>query len=171
MINVPGNIMTYGKLKRPPFVKIIKQRKTIGERTIWCSPEYTDKMYSSMFNDKQYIYSFLTPEASKICYQFLKKYREVNGGYPDLHGKKNLKNVSCDESIYIDDENLQTLKKKCILNGIGLIGISEFSYVYLDTFFGQKNVFNLSISAVDLLADVSFDNQEQIENLNYLLDF
>ena len=68
-------------------------------------------------------------------------------------------------------EHLQTLKKKCILNGIGLIGISEFGYTYLDTFFGQKNVFNLSISAVDLLADVSLDNQEQIENLNYLLDF
>ena len=172
MINVPNNIMTYAKPKRPHFVKIIKQRKQLEENSIWCSPEYSDKIYSSMFNDKQFIYSFLTSDASKSCFHFLKKYHEINGTYPDLHGKKNYKDISCkDESIYIEDECLSTLKKKCILNSVGLIGISHFGYTYLESFFGQKNVFNLSISAIDLLDDVSCDNHEQIENLNYLLDF
>jgi len=171
MISIPTNIMTYARSKRPPFVKIIKQRKSESEKSIWCSPDQSDKIYSSMFNGKQYIYSFLTTESSKTCFQFLKKYREVNGRYPDLHGSQNLKDISNTNSIYIDDENLIALKNKCLVNGIGLIGISQFGYTYIDSLFGQKNVFNLSISAVDLLDDVSINNQEQIEHLNYLLDF
>jgi hypothetical protein len=170
MINYPKNFKTYSKPHRPSFIRIIKQRKN-HERSIWCSPGSVDKIYSSMFNDKQYIYSFLTPESSKNCFQFLKKYKEVNGHYPDLHGKKYLKDVSDDVSIYIDDENLNVLKKKCLLNNVGLVGISDFSYSYIDSLFGKKNVFNLSISAVDLLDDENVDTDEQIEHLNYLLDF
>jgi hypothetical protein len=44
-------------------------------------------------------------------------------------------------------------------------------YTFIDSFLGQKNVFNLSISAIDLLEDISLDNSEHIEHLNYLLDF
>ena len=171
MINIPPNIMSRSTLKVPPFVKVVKQRPVRGQRSIWCSPEYSDKIYSSMFNEKQFIYSFLSVESSKRCFQFLKKYNEVNGHYPDLHGKKIIKDNSGETTIYIDDECLFTLKKKCSLNGIGLIGISHFDYTFIDSFLGQKNVFNLSISAIDLLEDVSLDNSEHIEHLNYLLDF
>jgi hypothetical protein len=69
------------------------------------------------------------------------------------------------------DEKLFTLKKKCLINGVGLIGISHFDYNFIDSFFKQKNVFNLSISAVDLLDDISIGKAEQVDHLNYLLDF
>jgi hypothetical protein len=171
MINIPRNIMSRSTLKVPPFVKVVKQRPIRGQRSIWCNPEHTDKIYSSMFNEKQFIYSFLTAESSKRCFQFLKKYNEVNGHYPDLHGKRIIKDNSGETAIYIDDECLSTLKRKCLLSGIGLIGISHFDYTYIDSFLGQKNVFNLSISAIDLLENASMENAEQIEYLNYLLDF
>jgi hypothetical protein len=171
MINVPKNIMTYTKIPRPNVVKVIKKRPPpTGERSIWCSPEYRDKMYSSMFNEKQFIYSFLTHEPSIKCIQFLNKYKQVNGHYPDLHGK-HIKRKNDNGELYIGYENLKDLKKKCLLNGVGLIGISDFGYTYIDSFLGQKNVFNLNISAIDLLEDEVLDHNEQIENFNYLLDF
>ena len=170
MINIPSTFKTAVNPRRPPFIKVIKQRVPPREDTIWYSSDQS-KIYSGIFNEKQYIYSFLTLESAKRCFEFLKKYNEVNGHYPDLHGKKYIKDISGKESIYIDDEKLFTLKKKCLINGVGLIGISHFDYTFIDSFFKQKNVFNLSISAVDLLDDISLGKAEQVDHLNYLLDF
>ena len=66
---------------------------------------------------------------------------------------------------------MEGLKKRCLLNGIGLIGISEFEYNFVETFVGAKNIFNLNLSAVDLLQNEECKNFEYIDNLNYLLQF
>ena len=73
--------------------------------------------------------------------------------------------------IYIDDEFYGGMKQRCLLNGIGLIGVTEFDYTYTERSMGKKNIFNLNISAIDLLEDERFEKIEQIDNLNYLLDF
>jgi hypothetical protein len=103
--------------------------------------------------------------------RFLKKYHQVNGSYPDLHGKKYVKKNINNNPIYVHDEVYYLLHKRCLVNGIGLIGITHFDFTYLNSFFGQKDVFNLSISAIDLLDDSETNGTETIEQLNYLLDF
>jgi hypothetical protein len=169
---IKGPVFSQTKQKIPQYVNVIKQKKIRQHQTSWNSPEHVDKLYSSRINEKVYMYSFLNLETAKKCFEFLKKYKEVNGYYPDLHGK-HIKRVKepIENYIYIDDENLINLKKSCLLNGVGLIGISNFEYTFIDSLFGQKNIFNLNISAIDLLEHNTLDNSEHIEHLNYLLDF
>ena len=82
-------------------------------------------------------------------------------------------NKNTDENclVYIDEEYLEGLKQRCLLNGIGLIGISNFEYTFIDHFLTKKNVFNLNVSAIDLLENENINCDQQIDNLNYLLDF
>jgi hypothetical protein len=171
MINAPTNFKTYSKVKKPPIINVIRRKEILEAPSSWWSPEH--RYYSGLFNEKQYIYSFLSKEPANKCIEFLEKYKQVNKRYPDIHGM-NTKINKCDDfefSIYIDKETLISLKHRCLVNGVGLIGISYFDYTFIDSFLGQKNVFNLSMSAIDLLEDESVDNIEQIENLNYLFDF
>jgi hypothetical protein len=148
----------------PKLVKVIR-KKDIVKTSIWTIPEPgRDKFYSSILDDRQYIYSFLNSRSSKNCYTFLKKYKEVNGFYPDLR-KNTLKKIDENFIIYIDDEFYEGLKQRCLLNGVGLIGISNFEYTF------SENIFNLHMSAVDLLKNENINCDQQIDNLNYLLDF
>ena len=57
-----------------------------------------------------------------------------------------------------------------MLNNIGLLAINEFDYTFVDFFLGKRNVFTLSMSAVDLLEDEKFNRAKQVEHYNYLLD-
>jgi hypothetical protein len=173
-MNIPTDFKTHAPVKIPKMVKVIRKTETV--RDSWWSPEYGgDKFYSSFFNDKQYIYSFLTEQSAERCNQFLKKYKSVYKRYPDLHCNryKFYKNVSLDPftDTYIDDETLTAMTTRCLLNGVGLIGISHFDYTYLDSFIGQKDVFNLQLSAVDLLENQNVDFTQHVDNLNYLMDF
>ena len=148
----------------PRMIKVIKEK----QKASWWKPQPGyEKFYSSMLDDKQYIYSFLDSEAAVNCCSFLEKYREVHKRYPALLDSKTVKynkNPS-DYSIYLEDETLESLKIKCLLNGIGLIGITSFNYTCLNKFF------DLNISSINLLESEEVSISEQIDNLNYLLDF
>ena len=173
MIKTSGPIFTNTKTERPKIIKVIRKKEVFND-SIWWSPRHgKDKFYSSIVNEKQYIYSFLSTTAANRCYAFLKKYKEVNGRYPDLNGSHSKLNKNTDENclVYIDEEYLEGLKQRCLLNGIGLIGISNFEYTFIDHFLTKKNVFNLNVSAVDLLENENINCDQQIDNLNYLLDF
>jgi hypothetical protein len=50
------------------------------------------------------------------------------------------------------------------------MGISSFEYTFYEKYLSQKNVFNISMSAIDLLENESISQIEHIDNLNYLLD-
>jgi hypothetical protein len=160
-------LLPASSIKPPSVLKIIRKKEVIKNTSCWRPGE--EEYYSSYLNDQRFIYSFLNLSAAKNCYSFLKKYKEVNKVYPDLHGTI-LKKKEEDFFIYIDDEPLITLKKRCLLNNIGLVGISSFDYTYNNYLIGKKNVFNLNFSAVDLLENESLKLPDQIENLNYLLD-
>ena len=51
------------------------------------------------------------------------------------------------------------------------MGITTFDYTYCETFLGKKDVFNLTVSGIDLLEDEKLDYSTQLDHLNYLLDF
>jgi hypothetical protein len=168
------NVFTAKQPIKNNYVKVIRRRQIYDRNASWWTPENNqDNYYSSLLGERQYIYAFLNVQAAKKCYQFLKKYKDVNGRYPDLHGSQKAIKPVTEESftVYIDEEPLRGLKKRCSVNGIGLIGISEFDYTFIDTILDQKNVFSLNLSATDLLSDQVTDDNDKIENLNYLLDF
>jgi len=175
MIKTPGPVFTNTKTELPKIIKVIRKKEIFND-SIWWSPKHgKDKFYSSIINEKQYIYSFLSATAANKCHSFLKKYKEINGKYPDLNGSQSKLKLSKVEDdnfiIYIDEEFLEGLKQRCLLNGVGLIGVSNFEYTFIESLLNKKNVFNLSISAVDLLENENINCDKQIDNLNYLLDF
>jgi len=175
MINIPQNFKTSSVAIKPPkIVKVIRKKQNNFPETPWWSPTHdSDRYYSSMLNDKQYIYSFLTPSSALNCFNFLKKFKEINKRYPDLSDGTKIRvkdTMQNNFDIYMHDETIWAIKDKCLTNNIGLVGITYFDYTFVESFLGQKNVFNLSISAVDLLENETIDKEKQIEHFNYLLD-
>lgn len=129
--------------------------------------------YSGLLDDKHSIYSFLYEKSANDCVSFLKKYKEIHNKYPNLYNSTLSKLEQPGSQIFVDIETVPSLQKRCLLNNIGLIGITNFDYLYFDKFMDRKNIFDLSISAIDLIPNKVKEEfkVDQIENLNYLLDF
>jgi len=159
--------------KKPCMVKVIRQKVNNGQ-TSWWSPQYIeDKYYSSFLYNKQHIYTFLNDTSIKECFNFLKEYKKIHGYYPDLNKFNNkVTPRDCNLDIYIYTEELDSIKEKCMSNGVGLVGISSFGYSFDEKFLNKNDVFNISISAMDLITDKNVQDytDKQIDNLNYLLD-
>ena len=49
------------------------------------------------------------------------------------------------------------------------MGIKTFEYTFCKTFLEQKNVFNLTVTGIDLLEENAIDNKTRVGHLNYLL--
>jgi hypothetical protein len=158
----------------PLSVKVIRQKELNPEVTNWWSPERAiDKYYSGILNEKQCVYSFTSQLQADKCKKFLLDYKNINKKYPDLYVSKTLKQAFDDShfDIYVEDESLFLMKRRCLLNNIGLIGITRFDYTFDEIKDNLKNVFTLSISAVDLLENDNFAHKEEyVDNLNFLLD-
>jgi len=73
--------MALSTVKPPSILKVIRKKEL--NTTWWTSGN--EYYYSSFLNDRQHIYSFLNISAAKNCHSFLKKFKEVNKFYPDLH--------------------------------------------------------------------------------------
>lgn len=167
MIKSPSNIKT--KIKSPNLVKVIKTHKN-NSSSWWSNDPNTDLYYSSLLNDKHYIYSFLNEESAQNCIRFLNKYKQINNNYPNISMKdKLIKNRTDDFEIYIQDESFYSIKYNCMVNSANLAGILYFDYTFVDSFLGKKNVFNLSVSSVDLLENEEYNQHRQITHFNYLL--
>jgi hypothetical protein len=163
-----NKILSQKQIKKPNVLHVIRKRVNLDVSSWWSSEKENDKYYSSILNDKRYIYSFFDLQSSKNCLSFLQKYKQVNNTYPELHSL--LKRDDEPGEIYIDTETIYALTTRSLLNNIGLIGISSFDYTFYEKYLSKKNVFNISISAVDLLENESISETEHIDNLNYLLD-
>ena len=168
-----GNIFIKSHVKVPAVLRVIKKKDP--EPSPWWSPYINrDTYYSGVFNDQQYIYSFFNEHSAERCISFLKHYKKIHGHYPtltksSLHVKRMSNYLLC--NIQSEEETVFSLKERCLTNGIGLIGIVNFDYSFIDSFFGSKNVFNLHLSAINLLEDSEPDLEKQVDNLNFILDF
>jgi len=172
MIQNPTNLKRCANPPKPNLVKVIRQRYLNESSKNWWDIE-NNNYYSSLLYDKHCIYSFLTHHSAENCLNFLEEYKKKNKFYPGLnpYSKLNKINNTTDTSIYIDYERTDALKQRCLINGVGLIGISEFEYNFVKSFVSAKNIFNLHLSAVDLLENEECEIIEHIDNLNYLLEF
>jgi hypothetical protein len=159
------NALTKINLNNKTTIKVIKSTKKNNNKI------NSIKYYSSLLNEnKQYIYSFTCNEACNRCFQFLKSYKNHYNRYPDLAINSKIKKIKSEDNvdIYIGYEILDEFKERCLINNIGLLGINNFEYTYVDNLLNTKNIFDLSISAVDLLENEEIDEQLIINNLNVL---
>ena len=152
--------------KIPAKIKVIRKKDNYSW---WAPTQGQGKYYSTILEDKQYICSFIDNECSNKFKKFIDHYRSVNNRYPNILNENELNNDSDNFEVYIEDEILDLMKERCLLNGVSLIGIVDFDYTFTKNV--NFSVFNLNISAIDLLENESTDNDRQIDNLNYLLDF
>jgi len=154
-------------------IKVIRKKKI--NINFWSSLNKDDDLYYSSVmkyknRDKHCIYSFFNETASKNCLSFLEQYYKIYNKYPELYGQQFQKYNDTME-VYIEDETLENMRYRCLLNNIGLVGISSFEYIFLEKFLDKKNIFDISINAVDLLENEEIDVITHIDHLNYLLDF
>jgi hypothetical protein len=176
MIYPPNNFKTHVKNhKELNIVNVIKKKEFLHPQKNWWkigNPNITDdKYYSSILEDKHYLYAFTKLSAAERCYEFLNYYRTKNNKYPDLYGENNSDLYEVEpEDIYIESDTAHSLKHRCMVNNIGLLGINEFDYTCLDYYLGKRNVFNLTFSAVDLLEDEVVDYKKQIQHYNNLFE-
>jgi hypothetical protein len=160
------------KNTKPNILTVIRKRNEVTKYVSWWTPEKNkDTYYSSVLNDKQCIYSFLNTKSAYDCIEFLKSYKKINDTYPGLYPLNEPGNIKDSGEVYLETDTLYSLRNNCLLNSIGLVGIHSFDYTFYQSYLGKKNVFNLSISAVDLLEDEEIVTKKQINHLNYLLDF
>jgi len=152
--------------KFPAKIKVIRKKDNYS----WWAPKYGQgKYYSTTLDEKQYICSFFDDTSCKKFKKFIDHYKAVNNKMPNLLNQYDSKTDIDNFEIYIEDEILDLMKERCLLNGVSLIGIINFEYTFVKS--ENMNVFNLNISAIDLLENESTDHDRQIDNLNYLLDF
>ena len=163
-----SNVFTKTPIKKPSILRVILKSKS--QESWWNSKINNSEYYSSIIEDKQYIYSFLNEHSANKCIEFLYKYKKVNGNFPNLTGNVISTNFP-NYDIHVDIESLYGLKERCLLNNIGLIGIVSFEYSFINHVFNKKNVFDLNISAIDMLENENQNSIELIDNLNYILDF
>jgi hypothetical protein len=157
MIKIPSNSI------KPVTVKVIKQGL---QRNWWMEDHSNDNYYSGLIKDKQNIYSFLSIRDAERCTQFLKKYKQVNGWYPNIENIKPIKRIERCNEIFLEDEPFVLMKDRCLLNGIGLICITYFNYTYFKV--NQQNVFNIKMYGTDVLENESVDRDQLVTHLDSL---
>ena len=144
---------------------VIEQKKTNMVKVLTKKNKswWTEKpmYYSTFYKEKQHVYSFLNDHAANKCIDFLKAYRNFHKVYPDINGTK--ENLHSNFDISQQEEYLPGLKHTCLLNNVGLLGVTHFEYSFPD------NSFNVEIHTVDLLQYEVLEDYDYIDNLDYLL--
>jgi hypothetical protein len=156
--------------KKPVLLNVIRKKNSIF--TSWWDNTGIngDTYYTGMLNDRQYLYSFFNKDSTENCVSFIKRYKLINGKYPE-HTSTNTQQIDQESEVYIDLEPIESIKSRCLLNNIGLIGITNFEYTFYESYLNKKNVFNVTMSGSDLLEQETINSNTQIDHLNDLLDF
>lgn len=152
-------------LKKNHNVLYVIRKKKIPYLSWWANN--SDTYYSSMLDDNRSIYAFFDNKSATTCLSFINQYKSINNKYPG----ESSEGIDDPGELYIETDTVFFLQNKCLLNCLGLTGIKSFDYTYCKTFLDKQNVFNLTVSGIDLLEDHELDYNTQIDHLNYLLEF
>ena len=170
MINTKIGQIKKQKIIRPNKIKVIRKKEIYSW---WSLTKEHDKYFSSTLQGKQYIYSFNSFQTAEKCKKFINDYKQVNGVYPDA-SSNNAPTIIEFFEIDIEDEIFDLMKERCLINGVGLLFITDLEYTF-DTIEEDNTSddppFNLKIYGMDLLKNEEIENERIIDNLNYLLDF
>lgn len=147
-----------------------------------------NRYYTSIFNDKQSIYTFTNINSANNCAMFLSEFKHRYGKWPqitsefakkqeyyekvqfDMISKEDRKPVIeiFGNELLILDEKLEDLQGNCILNNIGLLAITEFKTTVQDEQISM-NMRAVSIMPEEFEYNTTLINKLQINNLNQLI--
>ena len=120
------------------------------------------KYYSSFLGGRQHIYTFAKDEPLKKCQRFLESYRKYHATYPTAEGnmRSPTRPDECDFT-HVVSEKVSELERQCLMFNTGLMMIERFDFSF------ANERFNVSVSSVDILPDIS--HKERVKLLNYAL--
>ena len=169
MINNSNKV--YKIEKGPVTTNVIRKKNLIRTQKAWWSPvTKEDTYYSSFIDDTHYIYSFNNLKSAERCFEFVKDYYSQYNRYPDLYDSTNIRqNMYDNDDIFINEEGLESLKYRCMVNNANLLGIDVFDYEFSGSFSKYRKVFSIDISGVDLLENEEFKKERQVKHFEYLI--
>ena len=151
MLKVQKNTVS---VKPNHVLKVIRVNKC---NNFWENTYMLNRYYYHTIDEKISIYGFLNEESAKKCLEFLNVYKKFNLRYPNQE-------KTCNDLI-IDDEPLVRMQQRCALCNVGLLGITDFKYKY------TLNKFDTDYTAVNLLQNVYVNEENFIDNLEYIYNF
>jgi hypothetical protein len=84
--------------------------------------------YSDILDNTHCMYGFLNKSSALKCRQFLVLYHMKYKRYPSMGREYVLKYIGSNDPILLEEEPLEDMKIKCVLNGVHLVGIHTFDY-------------------------------------------
>lgn len=139
----------------------------------------TKNLYTTFINDKQCVYSFLNLESANNCAQFLSDYKHKYNMWPTINNsdefQKNLIPLPLEtrrslldirvNDLILEEEELENLQSYCIINNVGLLGITFFDFKVKD---GQTDVFlnGCNLLPEDIEINEGLMNYLRVSSLN-----
>ena len=120
------------------------------------------RYYSDVLGDNHCVYGFLNRDSALKCREFLVRYRVKHMRYPFIGQAHVTKYTGIDETVLLEENILEDMKNKCVLNGVHLIGIHTFDY---------QSTEEVRLSGTILTEDYEADQDYIKENLEYLITF
>jgi hypothetical protein len=131
---------------------------------------YNKCYYTSLINNKHYLYSFKNAGIASKCVDFLKVYKQRYNMYPPINNEeyvpiKILSKKTTDDEIHISTENVNNLLTLCGSTNMELLILNNFDYSM-----GSNNI-DVDFSAIDIKPEnVEFCNQFNVAYLDTLYD-
>ena len=120
------------------------------------------RYYSSFIGDRQHVYSFIRYQPLRNCSEFIAEYKMYHKKYPPADTfSRRLSTRPETDFIHAEVEDVEILKRRCLMYNVGLLEVDKFEYTF------NRGLFDVNISAEDILPDISL--QERKNLLNYAL--
>ncbi len=124
----------------------------------------TVQYYSDVLDDTHCMYGFMNRQSALRCREFLVRYREKYDRYPFIGQSKGIKFAGACHAVALEEEPIETMKNKCVLNGVHLIGIHTFEYSFHETE-------EVRLSGAILTEGTEVSHDVLCNNLEYLLEY
>ena len=138
-------------MKVPQYIRVLKN-----------GPRY----YSSFIRERQHIYSFIRDEPLRNCAKFISDYKRYYKKYPpidNLSPRLTTRREKYD-NVHVEVADTEVLQRHCLMYNVGLIAIDKFDYIF------REGMFNISISADNILPPINIKERKNLLNYALLLD-
>jgi hypothetical protein len=121
------------------------------------------RYYSDILDNTHCMYGFMNKSSALKCRQFLVSYHVKYKRYPSMGREYALKYIGSNEPILLEEEPIEDMKNKCVLNGVHLVGIHTFDY--------SLQFDEARFSGIILTEDIEAPQELVRDNLEFLLEY
>jgi hypothetical protein len=124
----------------------------------------TVRYYSDVLEGTHCMYGFMNRNSALKCREFLLQYRNRHQRYPCIGQSKGFNFVGGCDTVVLEEERIENMKNKCVLNGVHLIGIHTFEY-------SMNETEEVRLSGAILTEGAEVPQTVLRDNLEYLLEY